>query len=266
MVIQAIRFTFADSDDSYDEVLKPILMNMLTTMLNDPNIENRRLALSTMNSATHNKPDIILPHLAELIPLVMKESKINPDLVREVQMGPFKHKIDDGLELRKVRISTLKGQCLVYANLLSQSAYETLYSLMETVYTRISPLDLFDRVIAGVADEHEIKVLCNLMLTKLMVLDPDETFRRLDPIAECFRTVLSFKPKDNSVKQEIEKAAEASKSVLKVSVLLHNAFPAASGPATSVQGQNWKAYWEWIVKDFKPQLTAMENEVKSQAA
>lgn len=102
MVIQAIRFTFADSDDSFDEVLKPILMKMLTTMLDDPNLENRRLALSTLNSATQNKSQIILPHLAQVVPLVMKESKINPNLVREVQMGPFKHKIDDGLELRKV--------------------------------------------------------------------------------------------------------------------------------------------------------------------
>jgi len=102
MVIQAIRFTFADSDDSFDEVLKPVLINMLTTMLTDPNLENRRLALSTLNSATQNKSQIILPHLVQLVPLVLKESRLNPDLVREVQMGPFKHKIDDGLELRKV--------------------------------------------------------------------------------------------------------------------------------------------------------------------
>ncbi len=75
---------------------------MLTTMLTDPNLENRRLALSTLNSATQNKSQIILPHLVQLVPLVLKESRLNPDLVREVQMGPFKHKIDDGLELRKV--------------------------------------------------------------------------------------------------------------------------------------------------------------------
>ena len=103
MVIQAIRFTFADSDDAFDEVLKPMLIKMLTTMLNDPNIENRRLALSTLNSATANKSAIVLPHLAQLIPLVMKESRTNTDLIREVQMGPFKHKVDDGLELRKVK-------------------------------------------------------------------------------------------------------------------------------------------------------------------
>lgn len=137
---------------------------------------------------------------------------------------------------------------------------------MENAYTRINPLDLFDRVIAGVEDEHEIKVLCNLMLTKLIVLDPEEMVRRLDAIAERFRAILAFKPKENSVKQEMEKAAEASKGVLKVTVLLHNAFPAASTTAANVQGQAWKGYWEWVGKEFKPQLMAVENEIKSQAA
>ncbi len=103
MVIQAIRFTLADSDEGFDEVLKPMLLKMLMTMLNDPNLENRRLALTTLNSAMQHKSDIILPHLAQLIPFIMKESKINTDLVREVKMGPFTHKVDDGLEIRKVR-------------------------------------------------------------------------------------------------------------------------------------------------------------------
>ena len=137
---------------------------------------------------------------------------------------------------------------------------------MENAYTRMNPLDLFDRVIAGIEDEHEIKVLCNLMLTKLISLDPDETCRRLDAVAERYRAILSFKAKDNSVKQEIEKAAEASSGVLKVSVLLHNAFPAASAPSTNVQGQAWRGYWEWVGKDFKSQLSSIENDVKSGVA
>ena len=102
MVIQAFRFTFADGDDSFDTVLRPILTKMLSTMLQDTNLDNRRLALSTLNSATRNKPDFVLPDLPQLIPLVMDDSKIKPALIREVQMGPFKHKVDDGLEVRKV--------------------------------------------------------------------------------------------------------------------------------------------------------------------
>lgn len=100
--IQAVRFTLSDSDEGFDEVLKPLLVPMLTTMLNDEDLENRRLALGALNSATHNKSDMVLPDLANLVPLVMKESKVKPELVREVQMGPFKHKVDDGLEVRKV--------------------------------------------------------------------------------------------------------------------------------------------------------------------
>ena len=77
---------------------------MLSLMLNDPNVENRRLALGTLNAAIHHKSDIVLPQLSNLLPLVLKDSKIDKDLIREVQMGPFKHKVDDGLELRKVSL------------------------------------------------------------------------------------------------------------------------------------------------------------------
>lgn len=102
-----MRYTFSDSDETFDYVLKPVVISTLTVMLNDSDLENRRLALTALNSATHNKPDIILPHLYELLPLVMKETVTKPELVREVQMGPFKHKVDDGLEVRKVSLQSL---------------------------------------------------------------------------------------------------------------------------------------------------------------
>jgi len=72
-------------------------------MLKDKDLENRRLALTTLNSAVHSKPELIRPYLGQLIPVVIKESFVKPELVREVAMGPFKHKVDDGLEVRKVR-------------------------------------------------------------------------------------------------------------------------------------------------------------------
>lgn len=73
MVISALRYTFTDTDEAYDEYLKPIVVPMLVQMLNEPDLENRRLALMTFNSAMHNKPDIILPALDQLLPLAMKE-------------------------------------------------------------------------------------------------------------------------------------------------------------------------------------------------
>lgn len=73
MSIQAIRYTLPESDDSFDAVLKAVLIDMLSVMLRDSELENRRLALTTLNSAAHNKPDLIVPNLGSLLPQVLNE-------------------------------------------------------------------------------------------------------------------------------------------------------------------------------------------------
>ena len=63
-----------------------------------------------MNSEAHNNADALKRHLTkEVLESLYKETKIRPDLVREVMMGPFKHTIDDGLEIRKVKLLTDKN-------------------------------------------------------------------------------------------------------------------------------------------------------------
>lgn len=104
MAVQAVRYTLPESDEAFDAMLKTTLISMLLTMLQDADTEIRRLAMTTLNSAAHNKPDLILPHLGELMPFVLTESVIKPELIKEVMLGPFKHMVDDGLEVRKVRL------------------------------------------------------------------------------------------------------------------------------------------------------------------
>ncbi|CAJ2507150.1 Uu.00g083360.m01.CDS01 [Anthostomella pinea] len=257
VAVQALRYTLPDSDEAFDAELKTVLFDMILTVLKDSKLEIRRLGMTTLNSATHNKPELVLPHLGQLTPYIMTESIIKPELIREVQMGPFKHTVDDGLEVRK-------------------SAYETLYALMETAFSRISTLEFYDRIVAGLGDDNDIRSLCNLMLSKLIVIDPEETTRRLDTIAECYRRTLSTKLKENAVKQEVEKQEEANKGVLRVSLLLadktkttlpgpSNAPGAAGAQAQAqqaVQNPGWQAYWEWINKDFERQLKSIREESK----
>lgn len=135
---------------------------------------------------------------------------------------------------------------------------------METAFSRLNIVAFYDRIIAGLQDEHDIRSLCNLMLTKLIVLDPEETSRRLDAIATCYRQIISIKLKDNAVKQEIEKQEEAVKSCLRVSLLLHASIPGASSGLSAQSGQHviWRAYWEWIEKDYEFQLKALRDEGK----
>jgi cullin-associated NEDD8-dissociated protein 1 len=249
MVISALRYTFSDTDEAYDEYLRPLVVPMLVQMLNEPDLENRRLALMTFNSAMHNKPDIILPALDQLLPLAMKETVIKPELIREVQMGPFKHKVDDGLEIRK-------------------SAYETLYALLETSFSRLSPIEVsefFDRIVAGITDEHDIRILCNLMLTKLMVVAPDQVHVRLDSIADNFRAVLTIKPKENAVKQEVEKIQEGAKGVLKTSVTLNKQMGTEGVVSTTQddpQLRVWTNYWDWVSKEHAAGLKSVTDDLK----
>ena len=145
-----------------------------------------------------------------------------------------------------------------------QSAYETLYALMETAFSRISIIELYDRIIAGLKDDNDIRSLSNLMVSKLVYIDPDETVRRLDAIADAYRTTLSTKLKENAVKQEHEKQEEANKSVLRVTLLLGEKLKGSVG-SSSTQGaaganQVWGTYWDWVNKDFNSQLKSLREE------
>lgn len=244
MVISALRYVFSDTDASYNQHLQNTITPMLETMLSDTDLENQRLSLSTFNSALHNKPDLVLPQLPSLLPYAMQATVPRPELIREVTMGPFKHKVDDGLEIRK-------------------SAYETLYALLESPASRqrIDMSAFYDRIVAGLADEHEIKILCCLVLSKLLVLNPAESGRRMESLAGAFRAVLAFKPKENAVKQELEKVAEQNKAVVKVSV----AFQKALGGAGGDEGRQWREYFEWVRRDFAQFLKLAEEEARENA-
>lgn len=102
-VIAAFRYTLADTGPAYADVLRPLIVPMLSTMLADPDLGNHRLALSTVTSAVNHQSALVVPRLPELMPAILGDTVVRPELVREVQMGPFRHRVDDGLELRKVK-------------------------------------------------------------------------------------------------------------------------------------------------------------------
>ncbi|KKA26705.1 hypothetical protein TD95_003345 [Thielaviopsis punctulata] len=236
MAIQALRYTLPESNEAFDAALRSVLVSLLLTVLKETDMDNRRLGMTTLTSALQNKPEIILPRLNNLLPFIIEESKIKPHLVREIMMGPFKHTVDDGLEVRK-------------------SAYETLYALLDMATSRIDIPSFYDRVVAGLKDDQDIRSLCNLMVIKLSSIAPEETARRLDSIAEAYKHVLSHKLKEGAVKQDVEKQEEASKGVMRVSVLLAEKVQAPKGGAG---GQVWAGYWEWFSREYAAHIKAMK--------
>jgi cullin-associated NEDD8-dissociated protein 1 len=144
---------------------------------------------------------------------------------------------------------------------------------MESAFSRISLIDLYDRIIAGLGDDNDIRALCNLMISKLVFIDPDETTRRLDSIAQAFRATLSIKLKDSAVKQELEKQEEATRSVLRVTLLLGHRLKAGSGAGSAGKDasgggglggthQAWTSYYDWVAKEFAQPLKTLREEIK----
>lgn len=136
---------------------------------------------------------------------------------------------------------------------------------MEIAPTRIDIEKVFDRVIVGVGDEHDIRTLCNLMLIKLMALAPEETVRRLDDIADQFRSVLVIKLKETAVRHEYERTDEAKKGVIKVSLELNKVFPAEAGSAASgaiIGRPKWSDLLDHIRKEHGTLLKDVEKETR----
>ncbi|KWU42987.1 TIP120-domain-containing protein, partial [Rhodotorula sp. JG-1b] len=205
-VIAALRFTFTNDSTTYDEVLAPLIVEFFKLM-RDSDLGVRRLALSSLNSAAHNKPYLVRSHLDSLLPELYAQTEVDQSLIRIVEMGPFKHKVDDGLDIRK-------------------TAYECMHSLLDTCAKQIDLQEYLSRVIAGLADEEEVKKLCYIMLVKLAQVAPAVVAARLDETVPSFTETLGIVLKDNAVKQEAERTLELQKSAVRcLAVLNHLASP-----------------------------------------
>ncbi|ORZ05672.1 armadillo-type protein [Lobosporangium transversale] len=199
-VVSAFKYTFTDNTRSYDELLRPLIVEFLSLM-KDKDLNVRRLSLSTLDSAAHNKPYLIRDVLGQLLPLLYQETNIVEELIHIVEMGPFKHRVDDGLEIRK-------------------SAFECMYTLLEKCRDKVEIFAFIDRILVGLVDQPDIKMLCHLTLVRLSIVAPTAVAQRLDDMVEPLHATLNFKLKPTAVKQELEKNQELVRSALRAIAFL----------------------------------------------
>ncbi|XP_031563225.1 cullin-associated NEDD8-dissociated protein 1-like isoform X2 [Actinia tenebrosa] len=199
-VVTAVKFTISDQPQPIDVQLKACIGQFLRTV-QDADLNVRRVALVAFNSAAHNKPSLIRDLLDSILPQLYNETKIRKELIREVEMGPFKHTVDDGLDIRK-------------------AAFECMYTLLDTCLDRLDIFEFLNHVEDGLKDHYDIKMLTFLMLVRLASLCPTAVLQRVDILVEPLRQTLQTKVKANSVKQEFEKQDELKRSALRAVVAL----------------------------------------------
>jgi len=75
-------------------------------MTDDSDLEIKKATLLMINTAVHHNPTVIVSQLSELgVKLV---ETLRCTMEREVDLGPFKHKVDDGLPLRKAALTCIE--------------------------------------------------------------------------------------------------------------------------------------------------------------
>lgn len=226
-------------------VLRPRLARFLGA-LGDPDLGVRRVALLALNSAAHNRPQMVRDLLDTLLPQLYQETKVRNELIREVEMGPFKHTVDDGLDIRK-------------------AAYECMYTLLDTCLEQLDVFEFLNHVEEGLKDHYDIKMLTYLMLVRLSTLCPAAILQRLERLVEPLKTTCGSKIKANSVKQEFEKQDELKRAAMRAFTALLAIPDADKNPLLNEFLSHIKstpellALYESIQKDTSANVTDSSN-------
>jgi cullin-associated NEDD8-dissociated protein 1 len=145
--VSAIRFAAAKHCSA--ETLTP-LKEPLLACLGDEELQVRKSALHSVNVVCRSATcgEILRQHTDMIFERLKEDSKQKPELIREVDLGPFKHKVDDGLPLRKI-------------------AYLVCTSLLAAYPEQVASPGLIDLVLQGLADNEDVQVICCQLLQDL---------------------------------------------------------------------------------------------------
>ncbi|KAE9531930.1 hypothetical protein AGLY_010132 [Aphis glycines] len=212
-LLTAVKFTISDQPQPIDMLLRQN-MDQFLSALTDPDINVRRVTLIAFNSAAHNKPSLVRDLLDTVLPKLYAETIVKKELIREVEMGPFKHTVDDGLDIRK-------------------AAFECMYTLLDSCLDRLDIFEYLNYLENGLRDHYDIKMLTYLMVSRMAQIVPSAVLQRLDKIVEPLKQTCMLKIKANSVKQEFEKMEELKRSAMRAVVNLQTIPDASKNPHMS---------------------------------
>ncbi|KAK7208229.1 armadillo-type protein [Myxozyma melibiosi] len=251
IVISAVRFIFSQPKSSsvelvpkMSEYLRPLVGDFFA-LLEDPDLDNRRLVVTAVAAVARNYPSFLATTLAHVLELLFANTVPQEGLIREVQMGPFKHKVDDGLDVRKAAYDSIYAILLAYTE------------IGDDLGTKVAKDDLkldktVERAMDGLKDDHDIKVVSCLMLGRVAHLDYRVIISHLDDLAKAFTATLTIKLKDNTIKQEIEKTGELQRRVAATTRAIQTALDAGDGDggSGSVLNVAWEKYLKEVFAGF----------------
>lgn len=195
-VAVAVKYSIVERPEKIDEILYPEISSFLM-LIRDHDRHVRRAAVLALSIAAHNKPNLIKGLLPELLPLLYDQTIIKKEMIRTVDLGPFKHTVDDGLELRK-------------------AAFECVDTLLDSCLDQVNPSSFIVPYLrSGLDDHYDVKMPCHLILSKLAEKCPSAVLAVLDSLVDPLQKTVNFRPKQDAVKQEVDRNEDMIRSALR---------------------------------------------------
>ncbi|RDX84693.1 Cullin-associated NEDD8-dissociated protein 1 [Mucuna pruriens] len=214
-VVIAVKYSIVERPEKIDEIIYPEISSFLM-LIKDNDRHVRRAAVLALSTFAHNKPNLIKGLLPDLLPLLYDQTIVKQELIRTVDLGPFKHIVDDGLELRK-------------------AAFECVDTLLDSCLDQVNPSSFIVPYLkSGLDDHYDVKMPCHLILSKLADKCPSAVLAVLDSLIDPLQKTINFKPKQDAVKQEVDRNEDMIRSALRAIASLNR----ISGGDCSVKFKN----------------------------
>lgn len=203
--------------------------------LSDDDLSVRRAALLALNTGAHHHAQCYVPFVREpIVPALLAATAIK--LERTVDLGPFKHKVDDGLPLRK-------------------AAYACIDTLIETLPTHVDIVALFPHLQLGLRDHDDIQMLSHQIVVKICSVQPGSVVGALDVLVEPLEKTANKKVKDDQVGTEVERAKDLIRSALRAIDAISSVRDTDAHPKFALLLESIKRN-----KALAPQLEAIKHE------
>ncbi|KAJ2263683.1 Cullin-associated NEDD8-dissociated protein 1 [Coemansia sp. RSA 376] len=200
--ITAFRTMLADKHfNSQCDVQVKLVLPIVLASISDADINVRRLTLLALYTLIQAKLELVEDVIPSIQPALFQQTVIDERVVREISMGPFKRKIDDGLEMRKV-------------------AYMCVQLLIRHMLPIVDGAALVDCVVRGIPDDPEVRAIVQHMVMETASTFPSNYVARLDDIGKSIKEVRDVKVHKAAVKQEVDKKEDSIKVAVSIAAKL----------------------------------------------
>lgn len=156
------------------------LIPEIIDMASDTDHLIRQFTLESLISIVHHLPDLLKKDIEILFKIIASQIEVKKELIKEVDLGPFKHKIDDGRPIRK-------------------AGFVLLDTIFEKMPERVNIPIVLDIILIGLTDPDDDCISQTLhILMKLVKWAPGAVVGQMNNILERMPKILKAPPKGST--------------------------------------------------------------------